>query len=133
MLDYLSLRQLETLSCDRDPVTNSPRETTLANTYVYSGCKAIIRQRCLVFFFSSRRRHTRYWRDWSSDVCSSDLFAAFNLAAYSSPYIMQRIVIRSDDQSRRNLGEICCEERGHLRFFSQQISQIGRASCRERV
>src|SRR3712207_6874474 len=26
-----------------------------------------------VFFFSSRRRHTRYWRDWSSDVCSSDL------------------------------------------------------------
>src|SRR3712207_7091272 len=28
---------------------------------------------CLLFFFSSRRRHTRYWRDWSSDVCSSDL------------------------------------------------------------
>src|SRR3712207_7493636 len=26
-----------------------------------------------VIFFSSRRRHTRYWRDWSSDVCSSDL------------------------------------------------------------
>src|SRR5437763_17037011 len=30
-----------------------------------------------VFFFSSRRRHTRYIGDWSSDVCSSDLcFAA---------------------------------------------------------
>src|SRR2546422_7445486 len=28
---------------------------------------------CL-FFFSSRRRHTRCSRDWSSDVCSSDLF-----------------------------------------------------------
>src|SRR3712207_7198807 len=28
-----------------------------------------------MFFFSSRRRHTRYWRDWSSDVCSSDLAA----------------------------------------------------------
>src|SRR2546422_3644154 len=26
------------------------------------------------FFFSSRRRHTRCSRDWSSDVCSSDLF-----------------------------------------------------------
>src|SRR5438445_12928112 len=25
------------------------------------------------FFFSSRRRHTRYWRDWSSVVCSSHL------------------------------------------------------------
>src|SRR3712207_8982535 len=30
------------------------------------------------FFFSSRRRHTRYWRDWSSDVCSSDLLDALN-------------------------------------------------------
>src|SRR3712207_1086071 len=29
-----------------------------------------------VIFFSSRRRHTRYWRDWSSDVCSSDLGTA---------------------------------------------------------
>src|SRR3712207_1521272 len=28
-------------------------------------------------FFSSRRRHTRYWRDWSSDVCSSDLYDRF--------------------------------------------------------
>src|SRR5437762_8663739 len=27
----------------------------------------------LLFFFSSRRRHTRYIGDWSSDVCSSDL------------------------------------------------------------
>src|SRR5690606_39605451 len=29
--------------------------------------------RCFFFFFSSRRRHTRFSRDWSSDVCSSDL------------------------------------------------------------
>src|SRR5690348_18444417 len=29
-----------------------------------------------VFFFSSRRRHTRWTGDWSSDVCSSDLRAA---------------------------------------------------------
>src|SRR6266498_3097977 len=29
------------------------------------------------FFFSSRRRHTRCGRDWSSDVCSSDLGDAF--------------------------------------------------------
>src|SRR5207247_2894399 len=32
------------------------------------------------FFFSSRRRHTRSTRDWSSDVCSSDLFG-FGLQA----------------------------------------------------
>src|SRR5690606_40365982 len=29
------------------------------------------------FFFSSRRRHTRFSRDWSSDVCSSDLYISF--------------------------------------------------------
>src|SRR5256885_12697440 len=32
--------------------------------------------RCF-FFFSSRRRHTRLQGDWSSDVCSSDLFSYF--------------------------------------------------------
>src|SRR5215470_5361325 len=30
----------------------------------------------IFFFFSSRRRHTRCYRDWSSDVCSSDLHDA---------------------------------------------------------
>src|SRR3712207_5042228 len=39
----------------------------------------------LCFFFSSRRRHTRYWRDWSSDVCSSDLFGnKFALVCFSA-------------------------------------------------
>src|SRR5438874_4383479 len=37
-----------------------------------------------LFFFSSRRRHTRSLRDWSSDVCSSDL-------CYGSP---QRVISR---------------------------------------
>src|ERR1017187_650665 len=32
------------------------------------------------FFFSSRRRHTRYIGDWSSDVCSSDLGIAIHAA-----------------------------------------------------
>src|SRR5690625_5445245 len=32
------------------------------------------------FFFSSRRRHTRWPRDWSSDVCSSDLYIAALMA-----------------------------------------------------
>src|SRR2546429_2049655 len=36
------------------------------------GCEEI--SLCVVFFFSSRRRHTRCSRDWSSDVCSSDLY-----------------------------------------------------------
>src|SRR5579863_694279 len=32
----------------------------------------------IFFFFSSRRRHTRWTGDWSSDVCSSDLFIAMS-------------------------------------------------------
>src|SRR5215211_8965990 len=34
------------------------------------------------FFFSSRRRHTRSLCDWSSDVCSSDLFEGERLVGY---------------------------------------------------
>src|SRR3712207_7356491 len=45
-----------------------PDEDTGRSRGIYKRC-------CCLFFFSSRRRHTRYWRDWSSDVCSSDLIA----------------------------------------------------------
>src|SRR6266550_4668088 len=38
---------------------------------------------CVFFFFSSRRRHTRCSRDWSSDVCSSDLAEAIAIARRS--------------------------------------------------
>src|SRR6266436_5906370 len=36
-------------------------------------CFLLIFRQMFFFFFSSRRRHTRCSRDWSSDVCSSDL------------------------------------------------------------
>src|SRR5204862_2635912 len=56
-----------------------------------------------VFFFSSRRRHTRSLRDWSSDVCSSDLNgdarAALNLlelSAAAAPVVDGRRVIDVD-------------------------------------
>src|SRR5437868_13988198 len=37
------------------------------------------------FFFSSRRRHTRSKRDWSSDVCSSDLLAITSICGGKEP------------------------------------------------
>src|SRR3712207_2596565 len=49
------------------------------STHCYSTRSVYLCTHCIdyhtvfFFFFSSRRRHTRYWRDWSSDVCSSDL------------------------------------------------------------
>src|SRR5437870_5684651 len=48
------------------------------------------------FFFSSRRRHTRWPRDWSSDVCSSDLGAVPNRIRHStrSPSASQKLTWR---------------------------------------
>src|SRR3712207_8388098 len=43
--------------------------------------KSILR----LFCFSIRRLHTRYWRDWSSDVCSSDLLDPARVLAYGAP------------------------------------------------
>src|SRR6266704_7164292 len=53
------------------------------------------------FFFSSRRRHTRSKRDWSSDVCSSDLVAAWMKAQADYTRAMldaipQRKVLRAE-------------------------------------
>src|SRR5690349_23693157 len=44
------------------------------------------------FFFSSRRRHTRSLRDWSSDVCSSDLFTYL---AVDSIFMMPQLGVLS--------------------------------------
>src|SRR6266705_6462443 len=40
---------------------------------MFSFCKINKSSKIILFFFSSRRRHTRSYGDWSSDVCSSDL------------------------------------------------------------
>src|SRR5699024_11613499 len=45
-----------------------------------------------LFFFSSRRRHTRSKRDWSSDVCSSDL--------HIFPVLPPDLLTRADNGSR---------------------------------
>src|SRR5690606_39937200 len=94
--------------------------------------------------FSSRRRHTRFSRDWSSDVCSSDLPKG----------VPERMVVdfqaeRIDHEAWR-MSMICFMKRGqiilvacldnpagrHNRFpFGHPLREvkIGRASCRERV
>src|SRR2546430_8041169 len=51
----------------------SGMSVTFANVTVYGAHSRIRRIGRGVFFFSSRRRHTRFDCDWSSDVCSSDL------------------------------------------------------------
>src|SRR5207247_7378025 len=46
------------------------------------------------FFFSSRRRHTRSTRDWSSDVCSSDLYWIALTAGVILPWVIRGKLIK---------------------------------------
>src|SRR5690606_11052442 len=48
-----------------------------------------------LFFFSSRRRHTRFSRDWSSDVCSSDLAPKAEAPGASAPRMVVGHALRS--------------------------------------
>src|SRR5947209_17510806 len=81
-------------------------------------------------FFSSRRRHTIYWRDWSSDVFSSDLILNVELARLR----LMKIVQKQEDW---NLFDFPRAEKFLAKFrdaqdlFSEAL-KIGRASCRER-
>src|SRR5207253_3745124 len=63
-----------------------------------------------VFFFSSRRRHTRWPRDWSSDVCSSDLNDRLNvkseLVAVAGRAVAPILVCLKRSEERR-VGKEC--------------------------
>src|SRR2546430_17618055 len=51
----------------------------------------------VVFFFSSRRRHTRFDCDWSSDVCSSDLAIELTSSINESNLLDQKIEVSFTD------------------------------------
>src|SRR2546429_7001914 len=99
----------------------------------------------IIFFFSSRRRHTRCSRDWSSDVCSSDLSqkkshllcvqprgAAGGRCraekwrdAVSAPVALRFKLLPTQSH---------CEARSNVVAEGHGAQEeIGRASCRERV
>src|SRR5690606_41052740 len=89
------------------------------------------------FFFSSRRRHTRFSRDWSSDVCSSDL-NHHPPATVAGPGGTARRAApapgKTPSASARTTtspGETDSLRRTPRR--SREPAEIGRASCRERV
>src|SRR5207249_7939623 len=90
------------------------------------------------FFFSSRRRHTRSKRDWSSDVCSSDLGSKTQCADGLSPAPKQTCH-RSSWDGRRHLKALTnsvVPSSVVIKNPSDTIrmrDKIGRASCRERV
>src|SRR5947209_10497878 len=96
-------------------------------------------------FFSSRRRHTRYWRDWSSDVCSSDLSVerGYLLLPQGLRAVMQGEVDKAYEifaqaaaigqkYDERDLLAMALHGQGRAAIRRGEI-EIGRASCRERV
>src|SRR2546430_13424609 len=85
------------------------------------------------FFFSSRRRHTRFDCDWSSDVCSSDLYPCCEVRAtdrLSSEVLVQRF---SSSPVTIDANFSLTKEHAYHCKPLLNIIQIGRASCRERV
>src|SRR5699024_11606669 len=82
------------------------------------------------FFFSSRRRHTSSKRDWSSDVCSSDLLARGHVHRDRSEVDMtpREILIEVDLGAGDATGDIWTNDLTH-----DYVEEIGRASCRERA
>src|SRR2546422_7171210 len=63
----------------------------------------------LFFFFSSRRRHTRCSRDWSSDVCSSDLTAGRVVFNSILPEGLRRAGFENRVMRKRDLSELVFE------------------------
>src|SRR5690606_39349779 len=94
-------------------------------------------------FFSSRRRHTRFSRDWSSDVCSSDLpvtalayavlqgvGSALHSGALEAWYVDELHRLEPEAPLQSHLALVDVAQASGMLIGS---AEIGRASCRERV
>src|SRR5690606_40807843 len=93
------------------------------------------------FFFSSRRRHTRFSRDWSSDVCSSDLGELINEsvtekepAKEETPPAQETskpsVRLTPSEAANIALKEVPGEVDDDIDF--EETQESGRASCRGR-
>src|SRR5690606_40745919 len=89
---------------------------------------------CFLCFFSSRRRHTSFSRDWSSDVCSSDLVLEVERAGlpYSST---EKSSGWTWSRKSRNFSTSSCWATSTTSTPAVATTsaehKIGRASCRE--
>src|SRR5690554_7656306 len=91
----------------------------------------------VIFFFSSRRRHTRCGRDWSSDVCSSDLTGRVSqedlsaMEQYLGPSTLAKLQAGGDETDDI---EDVAEEEGYddiAEVFRSEERRVGK-ECRSR-
>src|SRR5205085_8899725 len=98
-----------------------------------SGCSSSY----FVFFFSSRRRHTRFDCDWSSDVCSSDLLRPYNL---QHPSASRRAMVSEEPTSEPPFNSVIHwplvqklsgsrDVRRGTRSEERRVGKEGRARC----
>src|SRR5690606_40065940 len=90
------------------------------------------------FFFSSRSRHTTFSRDWSSDVCSSDLKCEGCHDAEKCCRTSDKTERAGRPDSSHGGGNLCSSASANVdpvvrTCAKLQRHKIGRASCRERV
>src|SRR2546421_5126806 len=98
--------------------------------------KELVRFVTFFFFFSSRRRHTRSDRDWSSDVCSSDLrlkgFAAGSLGSARDDGVLllrerDDLYQRINERVNAMFGDGVEEEVRALRSEERRVGKEGRS------
>src|SRR5690606_40454889 len=93
---------------------------------------------CICFLFSSRRRHTRFSRDWSSDVCSSDLTT--NVTQYHFEITAPDNSVQTISTSASHFQLTDLDQYDYGTTYSVRVGmdvngvwqEIGRASCRAR-
>src|SRR5207237_3803783 len=83
---------------------------------------------CRCFFFSSRRRHTRFKCDWSSDVCSSDLCTSRRSASSSPSCAPTRPPISASSRKARSSRTTTATEIRHHRSEERRVGK----ECRRR-
>src|SRR5690606_40503701 len=84
-----------------------------------------------VFFFSRRRRHTRFSRDWSSDVCSSDLTTA-NIPSIKTAFHQISILKNFHSPINFHFLQVGDNPFVQFRFFLQLCFKLGFQRSEER-